>query len=161
MFVGNFDAHWIYQHNPCIVLNMKQFNGRLACNFFEHEGVSRPSSHLHHNWSYQPDITPRTHKSFIHFTPSINYDHTRLMTKFLKCLKNGEFNLNPDDEILARPLSEIHFKCTLLALYQTRDSEAKWYHFFHGDIKTARNVSGLRLCKSGHVDRELSQNFVA
>ena len=34
----------------------------------------------------------------------------RLITKFLKCLKNGEFNLNPGDEILARPLSDIHFK---------------------------------------------------
>ena len=83
---------------------------------------------------------------------------TRLMTKFLKCLKNGE---NPDDEILARPLSEIHFKCISLAPYQTGESEAKGYHFTHVDIKTARYVSGLQLCKSSHVDRELSQNFVA
>ena len=48
-----------------IVLNMKQFNGRFACNCCEHEGVPRPSSHLHRNWPYQPDIAPRTHKSFI------------------------------------------------------------------------------------------------
>ena len=40
---------------------------------------------------------------------------TRLMTKFLKHLKNGDFNLNPGDEILARPLSEIHFKFMSLA----------------------------------------------
>ena len=50
---------------------------------------------------------------------------TRLMTKFLKHLKNGEFNLNPDDKILARPLLEIHFKCTSLALCQKGESEAK------------------------------------
>ena len=50
-----------------IVLNMKQFKCRFACNFCEHEGVSWPSSYLHRNWPYQPDITPRTHKSFMFF----------------------------------------------------------------------------------------------
>ena len=87
---------------------------------------------------------------------------TRLMNKFLKCLKNGEFILNPGDEILARPLSEILFMFMSLALYQAGDSEAKWYHFTHVDIKTARNVSGLRLCKSNvMLTEKLSQNFVA
>ena len=50
---------------------------------------------------------------------------TRLMNKFLKCLKNGEFILNPGDEIFARPLSEILFMFMSLAIYQTGNSEAK------------------------------------
>ena len=63
---------------------------------------------------------------------------TRLMTTFLKHLKNGDLNLNPVDGTLAWPLSEIHFKCMSLPIYQTGDSEAK---FTHLDIKTAENVS--------------------
>ncbi len=48
-----------------IVLNMKQFNGRYACIHCEDEGVPRPSSHLHRNWPYSSNSTPRTHASIL------------------------------------------------------------------------------------------------
>ena len=85
---------------------------------------------------------------------------TRLMTKFLKRLKNGEFNLNPGNEILARPLSDIHFKFMPF----TRQGTVRL-----NDTILFMLISKLQgmyiwftaLQIKCHVDRELSQNFVA
>ena len=82
---------------------------------------------------------------------------TTLMKTFLKRLKNGDFNLNPGDDTLAWPLSEIHFKAYLWPFIRQgteRINDAML------TSKLQRMDSGLRLCKC-HVDRELSQMLFA
>ena len=60
----------------------------------------------------------------------------KMMTQERQDTMGGE-NEGVSDEKITRSLSEIHFKCTSLALCQTGESKAKRHRFIHGDIKTA------------------------
>lgn len=52
-------------HARASVMNMKLFNGKYACAYCEDEGMPRPTSHLHRNWPYTSNSTPRTHQSIL------------------------------------------------------------------------------------------------
>ena len=62
---------------------------------------------------------------------------TRLMTTFLKRLKNGEFNLNPGDEMLAWPQSEPRRWNACMTTFRN----SFWVHCF--DLLPHRGQGGL------------------
>ena len=48
-----------------MLMNMKQFNGTCGCLYYEDEGTTVGTDHLHRYWPKQNTSSPRTHSSIL------------------------------------------------------------------------------------------------
>ena len=49
-----------------INVNMKKYNGKYGCLYYESPDTSRESSHMHRDWPYEQHVTPRSHETVRH-----------------------------------------------------------------------------------------------